>query len=163
MKEFERLSSPLIVEIVRRKQQPPPDRRYRVPGPSLRPLLAPPPAMCVLPSGLYRRRLPARQVDTLPVLATCPKFRVPFQSFVPSTARTVETPGLPCSCGWGEPAAPGLTLTSLARRQARRPSLPSLCTGETASPRRDGAKTVSSPRLLITFLNPCRPCPSATA
>lgn len=88
-----------------RKQQLPPDRRYRAPGPPLRPLLAPPRAMCVLPSGLYRRPLAPQPADTRPVLATCAKFRGSFQFPVPPTARPVETQGLPCSWGWGEPPA----------------------------------------------------------
>ena len=76
-----------------RKQQPPPDRRYRVPGPSLRPLLAPPPAMCVLPSGLYRRRLPAQPVDT-PGARHMPQVSCPFSILCPVHSKGCGGPRL---------------------------------------------------------------------
>lgn len=77
--------------------------RPQVPRPEAAPPppVSAPPAMCALPSGLYRCPLPPQPANTRPVLATSPKFRVPFKFFAPSPSKASGAPGLPCSRGGG--------------------------------------------------------------
>lgn len=148
-----------------RKQQPPPDRRYRAPGPPLCPQVAPPPAMCVLPSGLYRRQLPFQRGDT----AQGPPHALSSASSSSALRRPQQGQRRPRACpaagGGGEIAALRILSTSLVCRRACKAFLASFPPADVKPLRPAAIKltTVSSPHLLITFLRPHRPSPAANS
>lgn len=121
-----------------RKQQPPPDRRYRAPRPPLRPLLArrrpcaPSPQASTGARFLLSRPTPAR------CLPRAPSSVSPSSSLYRPQARPAELRAYPAA-GVGETCGSPHTVTRLVRRQALRGVASFLSTEVTPlRPARDG-------------------------